>query len=254
MKQYSKNYEIKNRAKDYLQGRYKAAVLLCFLNVLIPEAARSFINILLAPFIPAVNLENGISAAAFLPAFASDAVIQIIASSVLGVFQAGCTLFFLNMACGQAYSVSDLFYGFRHDFGKFLTISAMHALLSVLCLLPGQDLLLICRITRTFDYMLPAAAATLLGLAIYVPLSLGLALSYCLMLDFPNKSPYEVIALSFRIMHGSKRRLLMLELGFIPLMLLCICTLYVGFLWLMPYMQMNIVCFFLDIMNPREVS
>ena len=84
MKQYSKNYEIKNRAKDYLQGKYKAAVLLCFLNVLIPEAARTVINMLLAPFIPAVNLENGISAAAFLPAFASDAVIQLIASSVLG--------------------------------------------------------------------------------------------------------------------------------------------------------------------------
>lgn len=254
MKQYSKNYEIKNRAKDSLQGKYKSAILLCFLNVLIPGAARTMINMLLSPFIPAVNLENGISIAAFLPAFASDAVVQIIASSALGVFQAGCTLFFLNMACGQAYSTNDLFHGFRHDFRKFLTISTVQALLNILCLLPGQDLLLICRASRTFDYALPAAAATLTGLAIYIPLSLGLALSYCLMLDFPDKSPSEVIALSFRIMHGSKRRLFMLELGFIPLMLLCMCTLYVGYLWLMPYMQMSIVCFFLDIMNPRESS
>ena len=55
-------------------------------------------------------------------------------------------------------------------------------------------------------------------------------------------------------MKGQRMRLFLLELGFLPLMLLCILSFGIGFLWLQPYMQMTHTCFFLDLMNPRKVS
>ena len=48
-------------------------------------------------------------------------------------------------------------------------------------------------------------------------------------------------------------RLFLLELGFLPPMLLCVLSLGIGFLWLEPYMQMTYTYFFLDLMNHREV-
>ena len=54
-------------------------------------------------------------------------------------------------------------------------------------------------------------------------------------------------------MKGNRKRLFLLELSFLPLMLLCILSFGIGFLWLEPYMQMTYTHFFLDLMNPREV-
>ena len=45
-----------------------------------------------------------------------------------------------------------------------------------------------------------------------------------------------------------------MTLSFLPLAILCILSIYIGFLWLTPYMQMTYACFFLDIMNPRETA
>ncbi len=56
------------------------------------------------------------------------------------------------------------------------------------------------------------------------------------------------------MMKGHKRRLFRLELSFLPLMLLCVLSFGIGFLWLNPYMQMTYTCFFLDLMNPRDTE
>ena len=99
-----------------------------------------------------------------------------------------------------------------------------------------------------------ALAALAAGLCVYIPISLGITLSFYLALDFPEKTGKETLALCWHVMKGQRMRLFLLELGFLPLMLLCILSFGIGFLWLQPYMQMTHTCFFLDLMNPRKVS
>ena len=44
-----------------------------------------------------------------------------------------------------------------------------------------------------------------------------------------------------------------MELSFLPLMFLCVLTIYVGFIWLIPYLYMTKVQFYLNLMQPETV-
>ena len=163
----------------------------------------------------------------------------LLAGILLGVMNAGITLYFLNLACGQPAAIRDLFYGFKTDSKQFLVISAAMMLCQAVCLYPGQYLSQNYLTTWDIKWLLYALAAMAAGCCLYVPVSLGIAMSFYLMLDFPQNSGRETLALCWRIMKGQRKRLFILELGFLPLMLLCILSFGIGFLWLEPYMQMT---------------
>lgn len=246
MKQYKKNYELKNAAKDKLDGKYGAAVMVCLLSFLIINGATNLVDY----YMPAAVLSTGPS----IPAYIARGVASLFLNWILGVFNLGITLFFLNAACDRPYNSSNLFYGFKNDFSKALSISAVFTLVNAVCLLPFQYLLEAYLYTRSQTLLTATVVALAVGAGIYVPISLGISLSYYLMLDFPDKTAKELLTLSLRIMRGHKRRLFYLECSFVPLILLCVCTLFIGFLWLIPYMNMTYAFFFLDIMNPTKTA
>lgn len=250
MMQYAKSYELKNKAKDKLGGKYGMAIGVSLLGTLIPGAIRMLANMLFSPLLPSAAV--GSQGAALLAPYLFSAVLSLALSIVLGIFDIGLCLFFLNMACGQPYSVKDLFYGFREDFVKSLSLSGTLAIINALCLYPHQYLLDHFRYTGQYPWLYFSIAAMVIGFCIYIPASLTFSLSYYLMLDFPDRSALSLLRQSARIMRGHKRRLFYIEMSFLPLMGLCLLTVYVGFLWLMPYMYMTQACFFLDIMAPKN--
>lgn len=240
MKTYKNQYELKNAAKDKLDGKYGSAVLICFLA----SSLTSCISLLVDLFIPETE-----SMALF---YVTQGTISLILSWVLGVFDLGMTYFFLNAACGQKYSARDLFYCFQIDTSKTLIISGARALVSTVCLLPAQYLLEVYLYLRSPSLLAAAGIAAVIGLGIYLYAGLGLTLSFFLQLDFPDKSARDVLCHSFQLIQGHRKRFFLLQLSFLPLMLLGICSFFIGFLWLTPYMNMTYTCFFLDLMNPRE--
>lgn len=251
MKQYKKPYELKNLAKDRLQGKYGAAILTLFVYSLITGGVSLFISM----------LANMTSATAYALTGSTSAVIVITvifelislaAVIVLGILQAGVTLFFLNIACGQPHATGNLFYGFKKDSGKALVLSAAIGLCNAVCLYPSQYCLSVYLNTRNTQMMYIACILMLIGFCVYVPVSLGLSQIFYLMLDYPDRTARNTLTLSFQVMKGNKGRLFYLQLSFIPMIILCICSFGIGFLWLNPYMQMTYTCFFLDIMNPAE--
>lgn len=74
------------------------------------------------------------------------------------------------------------------------------------------------------------------------------ALSYSLItyisFDNPNMTALEVVNESERLMEGNKGKFVLLSLSFIGWAILCLFTLGIGYLWLIPYMQVAIVCFY----------
>ena len=251
MKQYKKNYELKNVAKDRLEGKYKGAILILLLSNVIAWIARLVINSIAASTATSVYAMSGSASAAQAVTILFD-VVLLAANILLGVMSAGIALYFLNIACGQQPFTKDLFYGFQNDSKKALVISAAVTLCNTVCLGPGQYLSQNFLNTRDGKWVLPALLAMAIGLCIYIPISLGIAMSFFLMLDFPGKSGKETLQLCWRLMKGNRKRLFLLELSFLPLMLLCILSFGIGFLWLEPYMQMTYAYFFLDLMNPVE--
>ncbi len=252
MKQYKKNYELKNAAKDKLDGKYGGAVLITFLSALISGAAQLFINTIASSTMDTMYFRTGSRSAAVGISFVFDLVL-LAASIILGVMNAGITLYFLNIACGQPFGTGNLLYGFRTDSSKILTIAGAMIVCRAVCLWPSQYLLQKYLASKEGVWMLAAGIALAVGLCIYIPVSLGIAMSFYLMFDFPQYSGRETLSLCWRVMKGQRVRLFSLELSFLPLWLLCILSFGIGFLWLEPYMQMTYTYFFLDLMNPKEI-
>lgn len=251
MKQYKKPYELKNLAKDKLQDKYGAAVLILFLYSLITNGMSLFVGM----------LANMTSATAYALTGSPTVVtvitiifelINLAVVIVLGILQAGSAFFFLNLACGQPYATGNLFYGFKKDSGKALILSAVVGLCNAVCLYPSQYCLSAYLNTRDTRMLHIACILMLIGFCVYIPVSLGLSQVFYLMLDYPERTARDTLSLSFQVMKGHKGQLFYLQLSFIPMMILCICSFGIGFLWLNPYMQMTYTYFFLDIMNPAE--
>jgi len=253
MRQYKKSYELKNTAKDKLEGKYGGAILIFFLSALISGTIRLFINFIAATTMDSVYTMTGSMGAATAISLLFDAIL-LFAGILMGVMNVGIALYFLNLACGQPRRIGDLFYGFQTDSKKALIVSGAIVLCQTACLWPSQYLLQHYLNTQDDIWLLYAAIALAIGLCIYIPVSLGITMSLYLMLDFPQNTGGKTLALSWRLMRGHRKRLFCLELSFLPLMLLCVLSFGIGFLWLYPYMQMTYTCFFLDLMNPAATS
>lgn len=252
MKQYKSSSELKNMAKEKLEGKYGSAMLVSpvlksalAIAVILPVIMLFVVPSLVIDMMQDSRINEGFYN--FL-LFAVTFLYSILNT----VFHAGIALFFLNIACGKRHSVSDLFFGFRWQFRKSLTIAVVLVILNTLCMLPYQ----ICRYTQpteyVFQFTLPMLVFYVLGITVNIPLSLALSQSFYLLLDFPQYSATELMKLSFRVMKGHKKRLFYIQLSFLPLELLCIFSFYVGYLWLIPYQNMTYTLFFLDLMNPAQ--
>lgn len=254
MTQYSRCYQLKDRAKDALRGKYRPAMYLCVLSALISMSASLFVDDCMQSLLPAVpGLSDGFTPWKLLPSFLLSSAASFLLNTLLGIFQLGVALFFLNAACGQPGSLWDLFYGFRQDnAAKAATISAVRTLVELAGFLAFRFFLNCYLMTGSPDWLFASAVALAAGACIAIPISLSLELSFYLMLDFPDKSARELMGSSIRIMYGHKKRFFFIKLSFLPLTLLGVCSFYIGFLWIMPYVQMTYVHFFLDTMNPQK--
>lgn len=252
MKQYKKSYELKNSAKDRLEGKYVSIIGILMLCTLIGWIVRFSINTIGNSTLYGVYARTGSDLSATVVSVVFE-LLLLFADVMLGVMNAGVTLCFLKIACGQPFSVRDLFYGYRTDSKKILLITAVLVIWQALCLFPFQYLLQNFLNTGESEWILYTLLALAAGLAVYIPVSLGISLSFYLMFDFPKNSGKETLFLCRRLMKGHKKQLFLLELSFLPLMLLCILSLGIGFLWLQPYMQMTYTYFYLDMVNPATV-
>ncbi len=240
MSQYRERYQLKNMAKDRLLGKYPEAILL----FIISGGLRTLGSMLAVSLVPFQSIFGVVLTLA----------LSLLFAVILNVLQVGSALFFLNVACGQPHSLSNLFYGFREQSNKCLAISGIICGLLFLFELPAQIYSLQTAAANTFSSLLSFYGLELLAQLLFLPFSLALSQCYYLILDYPNLSAIETVKMSLRIMKGNKLRLFILQLSFLPLMLLSYLSFAIGFLWLTPYMQMTFALFFLDLMAPKNLQ
>lgn len=252
MVRYKKSYELKNKAKDALEGKYGGAMLIMFLYGAISWMVRMSISIVGDNTAISVYMATQSQGAATAVTVFFSAVL-ILTAVILCVMDAGITLYFLKLACGQPVMLRDLFCCYRSESKKALTLAGAMVLCRAVCLGPSDYFAreVMNGLNSSAGYLLLSMAV---GICLYLPLSLGIALSFYLMFDFPQKSGKEILLLCWHLMKGKKLRLLYLELSFLPLTVLSILSFGIGLLWLQPYRQMTYTFFFLDLMNPDGAS
>ncbi|MBP3204180.1 MAG: DUF975 family protein [Lachnospiraceae bacterium] len=262
--------QLKDHAKNALEGNYKIMVPVMFLTGLMTLAiqlATEFLaSFLFSLIVVGSNLAtSGLSAdqmtallqtTSYLEEYAVfytviDYFIQALVSVFTSVFHVGATLLCLNIACGNPIQMQDIFYGFRVQFRKSLSISAAFVAVSQLYLIPLQLLQHEVQSSTDITRILTMLCLLLLGIAIYLPLYLAISQAYLLLLDFPDRRGKDLLKLSVHLMRGHKLRLFSLQLSFLPLMLLAFFSMGIGNLWLTPYMDVAYAFFFLNLMRSR---
>lgn len=93
--------------------------------------------------------------------------------------------------------------------------------------------------------------ASIVGIALFIVAfiylfitALSYNLSYMIAVDNETMEGKEVVEESKKLMAGNRGKLVLLQLSFIGWAILSIFTLYIGLLWLIPYMQVAIICFY----------
>jgi uncharacterized membrane protein len=229
--------QLKASAKDKLMGKYSAAISVMILVMLLQLTVS-----LLTSIIP-INSTFG---------YAVNLIVTYGLSVLIGVLTVGLNLFFLSIACDQPFFINQLFYGYQEQPNKALCISAVFSLVQLICVLPGELYFQRYLVTRDNQYLYSTILSFSIGLLIYTLISLMLSQSFYIMLDFPDMNARETLAYSMKRMKGHKIRLFVLDLSFLPLILLCLLSMGIGLLWLSPYMTMANTLFYLDLMHPSE--
>ena len=237
---YQTSAQLKTKARNQLTGKYGGAIAMLLILDAISLAASFVISI----FVPTGSIL----------AYIVRLAVTFIASTFIGVFQIGVTLYFLKLACGQPVALQDVAYGFKNNPEKSLVISLVMTAISYVFQLSSDIPLEMYLNTMDIKYLFAGLPVMLVVMVIYVYVSLLVSQVYYLLLDFPNYSAKELFGKSLQLMKGNMWRLFHLEFSFLPLILLSFLTCGIGLLWLMPYMHMASTNFYLDLMNPAQAD
>ncbi len=93
-------------------------------------------------------------------------------------------------------------------------------------------------------YLIAVMAGFILLVIPGIIISLGLSQTFFIMADKPNISGVDALRESWDIMDGHKANYFVFSLRFIGWSILCILTLFIGYFWLFPYMQVSYAKFY----------
>lgn len=134
---------------------------------------------------------------------------QIIGILIAGPLAVGGAYFALNIVRDQVAQTDDLFFSFNNNLGNsilaYLLVVAFALIGFILLIIPG------------------------------IIVALALSQTWFILAENPSMDSYDAIMRSKKIMDGYKFKLFKIQLRLLGLGLLCLLTLGIGFLWLIPY-------------------
>lgn len=148
--------------------------------------------------------------------------VGLVSLLVAGPMALGAAIFSLSLSRGKEAKLEQIFDGFR-----FFTNALVTYLLMILFVFLWLLLLIVPGIIAALSY----------------------SMVFFLLADNPALKPREALDQSKKMMDGYKWKLFYLFLRFFLLSLLCVLTLGIGFLWLIPYASVTIAKFYDDLKN-----
>jgi len=236
MNNYRSSAELKALAKEHMFGNYGTAI---GANVLV-----SMITGLLSLFFTMfLNVSTVIGVIL-------NFLISFVISVLTGLFASGSGYLYLKISCGRPVVIGDVFYGFKLFPNKALLIQLYRSAWIYLAMLPMTILSYLLRHDpqNAVLILLYSLSFILYGI-VWVMVSLIYSQVFFLLHDFPSYPVKELLAMSRKLMKGSKGRLFYMIAGFIPLMLLGTLSCGIAYLWLMPYINTSRSEFFLDLIQ-----
>lgn len=211
--------QIKHEAKKTLKGLWGYAILISIItfgiNTVIPLIVEALIS---------GGFNNGFNQQNSPP---SSQLVSWIFSIVISPVIFGYYSTFLDIKRNQPVEIKNLFYAFGRKLyfkvlGVYLLTVIYTVLWSLLFIIPG--------IIKSFAY----------------------SQVYFILKDDPEISPNAAITKSKQLMKGNKSKYFLLLLSFFGWIILCILSLGIGFIWLVPYYTASLATFYEGLVNNRD--
>ncbi len=225
--------ELKRLAREFLLGSYTTPILAWLIASFLP-------TVVLSPF--SVNVSDKLDFSAVASGVAAFIV------EILGqLLMVGVTRIHLMLAKRQQPVVKDLFWAFQNRPDRFILATLLLFCIILVPAIPAVVCAYFLKKTESV-YAYVIVGLVLFALSIVeLYLSYKFQLIYPLYIDNPDMGILEAFRTSNSMMHGNKMRLFYLQLSFIGWLLLGVCSLGIGLLWISPYMEQTAANFYLDL-------
>lgn len=236
-----------------MAGRYGGAAMMTlsyFIWIYLISYAGSILATVLlkVPYFSSINSDN----TADMIYTALTSLIAMLLGVIAEMFNCGICLYYLNISTGRDAQTADIFRGFRESPSEVFKVSAFLLLPSLVTSIPFNivsELYIRSSDPKWLFISIGLLAAAGLG-SVYIHLTYGIA--FFVMLDFPSYSAGKVLRIARQKMTGNRLRFLVLDLLFIPMYILGILSLGIGFTWIYPIINESRALFFLNLMNPEN--
>lgn len=229
--------DLKICAKSALQGNYGTAIL----GVLAAFGFSVLGNLLAGQFFGGTSLIDVILSQIFV----------FIVTLIAGILSAGLSYLLLNMARGRDYSLADLIYFFKNHPDRVIVAGFVLAVIDVIVSIPYYYVSFTMEMGTTIEqytaWLTKTTGLLFLSIVLNSLITLPFVMTYYLMADELELGGIEALKMSARLMKGNKGRYLLMQISFIPLLVLSVFTLYIAQLWIIPYMEMTSVEFYREL-------
>lgn len=226
-------------ARQALWGRPGLPILACFLVMLL-NLAGSYLSGIFFPGTGAMSIVLG-------------EIFALGLSVLFCLFSAGLYRMLLHMARREEYQLSDLLWYFKNQPDRILMASLVLAVIAWLTSLPAS----------IYNYSMPAPTTeqeyynllltymilSLAGVAVNLLVTVPLSMTYYLLCDNEELGGMEALKRSAAVMKGHALQYILLQISFLPLLLLGVVTFYLALLLVVPYMEMSNVMFYRDLIG-----
>lgn len=227
--------ELKRIARENLSGQYRISMGAILALGIIPLVAE-------LPFSMLQSAQQPIGQTIIF--YVADFLISLIAF----LLSVGVTCMNMNIARGKKPALGMVFHAFKNHPDRFLLVGILLTVLTVLAAIPaGIGMVLFYVLEIHVALAIGLVALCLLGIFLIVFVQLQYALTVYIMLDHPQMGVMEALRTSRRQIGGHRGRLLYQFFSFIGLHALCILSIGIGYLWVLPYQFQTTANFYLDI-------
>ena len=185
-------------------------------------------------------------------------IFSLIISVVMSVFSAGVYYMFLNVSRGKKTSMQDVTYLFYHHPDRIIVVSLIVTVVQYLLMLPSMIMNyrmdVSANLLEVLQQSLLVSLIMFVGIVVAQLVTMPIAFGYYLLIDDVEMNATDALKKSMQMMKGNYGRYIYMQLSFLGLMILGVLTLYVGFIWIMPYMQMTEIEFYREILGELDES
>jgi uncharacterized membrane protein len=227
--------QLKAQARGHLAGRYALPIMAYIIARLLINIPSMLVSYTTQPY----NVSG----------YLIDLTVSFILSCIMTIFMVGQKRICLSYSRSEnLLPLSEMWYGFK---GRADEIIITFFLLFIRYLAAAVPFI------AAFSFYLTQPSRTeLLALTILcavfmvvmlIRLELDYALTFFLMVDYPQKRPKELLSYSKQLMKGNRGRLLYLQLSFIGMFFLVLLSFGIAMFWVYPYLNMTLTEFYLDV-------